>query len=54
MVHVEFGKMHRGGFTILFKNEYPTKHEVKYRSLTKKGPWAEHLTSLPKRGWALF
>ena len=21
-----------------------------YRSLTKKGPWAEHLTSLPKRG----
>ena len=21
-----------------------------YRSLPKKGPWAEHLTSLPKRG----
>ena len=21
-----------------------------FRSLAKKGPWAEHLTSLPKRG----
>ena len=23
---------------------------LKYRSLSKKGPWAEHLTSLPNRG----
>ena len=25
------------------------KQKLYYRSLTKKGPWAEHLTSLPKR-----
>ena len=24
--------------------------ECIYRSLAKKGPWAEHLTSLPRRG----
>ena len=24
------------------------------RSLAKEQPWAEHLTSLPKRMWALF
>ena len=23
---------------------------MNYHSLPKKGPWAEHLTSLPKRG----
>ena len=25
-----------------------------YRSLSKEHPWANHFTSLPKRGWALF
>ena len=29
-------------------------HVLIYCGLTKKYPWAEHLTSLPKRGWVIF
>ena len=34
----------------LRKSERGSSCYCKYRSLAKKGPWAEHLTSLPKRG----
>ena len=31
-------------------DSWPHKYNYLYHSLVKKGPWAEHLTSLPKRG----
>ena len=35
---------------LLFCTLWPVTSICIYRSLAKKGPWAEHLTSLPKRG----
>ena len=42
---ISFKFMTAAAFLCWFDMEYDT-----YHSLAKKGPWAEHLTSLPKKG----